>query len=630
MRRSFISVLFKVTSGPHAGEQKVFSEFPLTIGRKQGNVIRLPKDPDVSRSHASIVFDLDRGEYNLRNHDTTHGTVLDGDVVTSEKKIDAEIQHEIRVGNSSFMLQIIGNHTGRFEQDAAEGDELHKNEMLERAGMEGDYTFLVCRIASPIRGIPLPWRCIKDAVTRAAWNVCKRFEAIHIVPTSEGAMFVFEGNSRGVCMAVGAGTAILKATQKFTIDHGLEPEKGIRLSFGLHIGTAGWSPLTNYISGEVSLAFRIAETDVGNDDATNKIWMSGCAAQLLNARGLTARHIGSFEPKGFPGTHEEVYAANWSHDSLTWSFRPLKVIINLPQREVITQTIRFLPVLIGTSSDCAVNFDAQSSCVGTVRLKLTRFSYPPCVTITDLAGESRVTFFGQTLKPRMEEPLSLGANYNLGCEGAYFRIEPVEEDLPYQMVDTLTKLLQTNGTYRQEMVAVVSLDVCNSTHQATGMSALDWRNRMDKLLTEVEAGYRVHAGRQFLPTGDGALLVLDSVSDALEFSRDILGTLRNGNGDLQIRTGIASGIALSDDASQVYSGEPLDLAQTIGDARPSDLIGAGAVDEITDIPLYDRIWISGAARERLCSTNKNLIRRHLGKITAKHLFKQFDVYEVQC
>src|SRR5436189_6268856 len=71
-------ITFQVLEGIDKG--RVFRELvtPVTIGREEGNVLRL-NDERVSRFHAKVQFDS--GEYILTDLESTNGTRINGNVV---------------------------------------------------------------------------------------------------------------------------------------------------------------------------------------------------------------------------------------------------------------------------------------------------------------------------------------------------------------------------------------------------------------------------------------------------------------------------------------------------------------------------------------------------------------------
>src|SRR3954462_77293 len=76
--RSMPAVTFQVVDGIDKG--RVFRELPtpVTIGREEGNILRL-NDERVSRYHAKVQFD--NGEIILTDLDSTNGTRVNGNVV---------------------------------------------------------------------------------------------------------------------------------------------------------------------------------------------------------------------------------------------------------------------------------------------------------------------------------------------------------------------------------------------------------------------------------------------------------------------------------------------------------------------------------------------------------------------
>src|ERR1700730_6773411 len=72
------AVTFQITEGIDKG--RVFRELPtpVTIGREEGNLLRL-NDERVSRFHAKVQFD--NGEVIITDLDSTNGTRVNGNVV---------------------------------------------------------------------------------------------------------------------------------------------------------------------------------------------------------------------------------------------------------------------------------------------------------------------------------------------------------------------------------------------------------------------------------------------------------------------------------------------------------------------------------------------------------------------
>src|SRR6516164_3593727 len=94
------TVTFQVLEGIDKG--RVFRELttPVTIGREEGNVLRL-NDERVSRFHAKVQFD--NGEVILTDLESTNGTRVNGNVVTIRRLRPGD---RIGVGRS---LLLFGN-----------------------------------------------------------------------------------------------------------------------------------------------------------------------------------------------------------------------------------------------------------------------------------------------------------------------------------------------------------------------------------------------------------------------------------------------------------------------------------------------------------------------------------------
>src|SRR5689334_14873849 len=88
------AVTFQVLEGIDKG--RVFRELatPVTIGREEGNVVRL-NDERVSRYHAKVQFD--NGEIILTDLESTNGTRVNGNVITIRRLRAGDI---ISVGRS--------------------------------------------------------------------------------------------------------------------------------------------------------------------------------------------------------------------------------------------------------------------------------------------------------------------------------------------------------------------------------------------------------------------------------------------------------------------------------------------------------------------------------------------------
>jgi pSer/pThr/pTyr-binding forkhead associated (FHA) protein len=92
------SVTFQVLEGIDKG--RVFRELmtPVTIGREEGNILRL-NDERVSRFHAKVQ--LDNGEVIITDLDSTNGTRVNGNVVQIRR---LRIGDRINVGRSLLLF----------------------------------------------------------------------------------------------------------------------------------------------------------------------------------------------------------------------------------------------------------------------------------------------------------------------------------------------------------------------------------------------------------------------------------------------------------------------------------------------------------------------------------------------
>ncbi|KAJ1461114.1 hypothetical protein M885DRAFT_507705 [Pelagophyceae sp. CCMP2097] len=109
---SFILTLI-ATAGPHAGATFRLNVSPsqeALIGRSSGkkfrdNGISLPKDDEVSTTHAKIV--IDRGELALVDVGSTNGTVFDGEAALESKSYPLTIDSKMIFGESAFDVRSI-------------------------------------------------------------------------------------------------------------------------------------------------------------------------------------------------------------------------------------------------------------------------------------------------------------------------------------------------------------------------------------------------------------------------------------------------------------------------------------------------------------------------------------------
>jgi pSer/pThr/pTyr-binding forkhead associated (FHA) protein len=75
-------------------ELTVLAERPLTIGRGQDTVLRLPEDPEVSRLHA--VIEMVASGWSIRDLGSRNGTYVNGERILGERALRPD--DEIRVG----------------------------------------------------------------------------------------------------------------------------------------------------------------------------------------------------------------------------------------------------------------------------------------------------------------------------------------------------------------------------------------------------------------------------------------------------------------------------------------------------------------------------------------------------
>src|SRR3989442_4039081 len=103
-------VTFQVLEGIDKG--RIFRELatPVTIGREEGNLLRL-NDERVSRFHAKVQFD--NGEMILTDLESTNGTRVNGNVVSIRRLRPAD-----RVGVGRSLLLFGSDHEIRQRMEA--------------------------------------------------------------------------------------------------------------------------------------------------------------------------------------------------------------------------------------------------------------------------------------------------------------------------------------------------------------------------------------------------------------------------------------------------------------------------------------------------------------------------------
>src|SRR6201997_215537 len=95
-------VTFQVLDGIDKGRVFKGLPTPVTIGREEGNLLRL-NDERVSRYHAKVQFD--NGEVILTDLESTNGTRVNGNVITIRR-----LQPGDRIGVGRSLL-LFGNET---------------------------------------------------------------------------------------------------------------------------------------------------------------------------------------------------------------------------------------------------------------------------------------------------------------------------------------------------------------------------------------------------------------------------------------------------------------------------------------------------------------------------------------
>ena len=113
-------VTFLVLEGVDKG--RVFRDLtiPVTIGREEGNALRL-NDERVSRYHAKVQYE--DGDIIVTDLDSTNGTRVNGTGVSC-----AELEHgdRIEAGAHVFQILIERNEARELSRRSARGDVVHR------------------------------------------------------------------------------------------------------------------------------------------------------------------------------------------------------------------------------------------------------------------------------------------------------------------------------------------------------------------------------------------------------------------------------------------------------------------------------------------------------------------------
>jgi hypothetical protein len=93
------SMVLAATEGPYTGQRFAVNTFPATIGRSSTCTVRLQEDTAISRRHAELYRQA--GQVRLRDLDSTHGTILNGNLLGDQPLYDGDT---IRLGNSTLVV----------------------------------------------------------------------------------------------------------------------------------------------------------------------------------------------------------------------------------------------------------------------------------------------------------------------------------------------------------------------------------------------------------------------------------------------------------------------------------------------------------------------------------------------
>src|SRR5271156_3078423 len=95
---SMSAVTFQIVEGINKGRVYRDLSTPVTIGREEGNLLRLD-DERVSRFHAKVQYD--NGEVILTDMESTNGTRVNGNVITIRR---LKAGDQIGVGRSILLF----------------------------------------------------------------------------------------------------------------------------------------------------------------------------------------------------------------------------------------------------------------------------------------------------------------------------------------------------------------------------------------------------------------------------------------------------------------------------------------------------------------------------------------------
>lgn len=99
----------------HMGKTYPLTTLPFSFGRKTRN-LNFDSDDNVSRNHAEIIFES--GAYYIQDHNSTHGTFVDGKQVPGGTRAPLHNGCEIRLGTTTVMRFQIGGGGGNPDPDA--------------------------------------------------------------------------------------------------------------------------------------------------------------------------------------------------------------------------------------------------------------------------------------------------------------------------------------------------------------------------------------------------------------------------------------------------------------------------------------------------------------------------------
>ncbi len=197
------TVTFQVLEGIDKG--RVFRDLPtpLTVGREEGNVLRL-NDERVSRFHAKVQLDED--DYILTDLESTNGTKVNGSIVNIRR---LRFGDRVSVGRSILMFGSNDEIAVRMAQlesnphpipnsslPSVDGDDLKTVQAKTQIGMSESNVDFEIRLDEPIRQTPdaiyigskmLPPLPLKMTASQAA-RLAEIFDFLHhgLVDATEG------------------------------------------------------------------------------------------------------------------------------------------------------------------------------------------------------------------------------------------------------------------------------------------------------------------------------------------------------------------------------------------------------------------------------------------------------------